>query len=475
MDGQPRVACVTPARRVAGRSVTTFAGLADDVRERWQAAFTACGASQCGFCTPGILVRLEGVRSRGTPAEDTGVVERALAAHLCRCTGWRTIMDAWELAASQTPVSELGMAGRDAAATGRRATLEGGAVQRVAPDVAGGDGGFADDLAPSDALVAVADGQGGWVVDETVEAARKRAGKVQGRRTSIAGEPPLAVPDGDWSVVLRTSWVEPAYLETDASWCRPGGEPATALANGGAFGAKLDTPVAEVARSLADEHGRPVRVLLAREDSVRLGAKRPPVAAGVRADGTGVVHVARTPGIAASIASVAPGLEVRELDLPGPPTSASLRAAGWAEAAVLVAAATGERAIRAPGGGTAAASIDEDGTIRLSVAAGDPLDEVVLRSYCTGAAHMALGWVTSESLAVDEDGTVHDLTIRSFGVPRALDTPAIDVTIDPGLGAVEGPALAVSDAAFAATALAIWRHQGLPTAWPTGTPLRARG
>src|SRR5690606_41839586 len=60
-----------------------------------------------------------------------------------------------------------------------------------------------------------------------------------------------------------------------------------------------------------------------------------------------------------------------------------------------------------------------DGTVRVQVQAGDVVDETVLRSYCTGAAHMALSWVSSEGLAVDDDGTVHDLTIRSFGILRS--------------------------------------------------------
>ena len=68
--------------------------------------------------------------------------------------------------------------------------------------------------------------------------------------------------------------------------------------------------------------------------------------------------------------------------------------------------------------------------VEVRVAAGDPLDDVVLRSYCIGAAHMALGWVCSEGLAVDPDtGEVLDLTIRSFGVIRPARTPPIDVTI----------------------------------------------
>ena len=76
--------------------------------------------------------------------------------------------------------------------------------------------------------------------------------------------------------------------------------------------------------------------------------------------------------------------------------------------------------------------------MHVRVAAGDPLDRVVLRSYAIGAAHMALGWVLTEGLAVDpETGDVHDLTIRSFGILRAKDTPPIDVELvdDPGRAA----------------------------------------
>ena len=58
----------------------------------------------------------------------------------------------------------------------------------------------------------------------------------------------------------------------------------------------------------------------------------------------------------------------------------------------------------------------------------------MLRSYCIGAAHLALGWVTSEGLAVDDDGEVHDLTIRSFGIVRAVDMPPVEVEVGPGTG-----------------------------------------
>jgi hypothetical protein len=272
----------------------------------------------------------------------------------------------------------------------------------------------------------------------------------------------VPVPEGDWARTLQTTWVEPGYLEPDASWCEPGGEPVTSLANGGAFGGKVSSEVGAVARRLADRHGRAVRVLYSREDVVRLGPKRPPLAAGLRADGTGVVRVVRTSGIADAIASVAPRLTVEELDIAGPPTSTALRAAGWAEAAVLLASlGPGPDTVVAPNGAAATATV-YDGGVHVRVRCGDPLDEVVLRSYCTGASHMALGWVRSEGLAVDATGIPVDLTIRSFGILRVSETPPVTVEIERD----DGPPVNGSDAVFAAVAAATWRHAGHVARWP---------
>jgi aerobic-type carbon monoxide dehydrogenase small subunit (CoxS/CutS family) len=465
VDGAPRVACVTPVRRVRGREVTTPDHLADG--PAWADALCATGGSQCGFCTPGIIARLSALRRR-KPDAGHDEVEQALLAHVCRCTGWRTILDAWDAYGTASDT------GRDLEAAAARATLEGGVPQRLDPAVALGRAGFADDTAPEGALVAVLDPEGRWTLGESVAAARSAAGKVQGRHTTAGSGPPIEVPDGDWALTLQTSWVEPAYLETDASWCEPGSTPASPLGNGGAFGAKLGTDVAEVARALAEEHGRPVRALYSREDTVRRGPKRPPLAAGVRADGTGVVHVARTPGIAEAIRAAAQGLEVVEVDLPGPSTSIALRGAGWAEATVLLAALAGPDGdgwvgpVDQPAGGSAWARVGDSGAIEVRVEAGDPLDLVTLRSYCVGAAHQAASWVTSEAITVDDDGVVHDLTIRSFGVLRAVDTPPIEVEVVTG----DGPAVPGSDAVFAAVAAAVWLHQGRPPAWPTGIRLR---
>ena len=79
---------------------------------------------------------------------------------------------------------------------------------------------------------------------------------------------------------------------------------------------------------------------------------------------------------------------------------------------------------------------------------------------------MAWSWVTSESLTVDAEGQVHDLTVRSFGVVRATEMPHVSVTIEPDTG----PPVNGSDAVFAAVAAALWLYLGTPSRWPTGLP-----
>jgi aerobic-type carbon monoxide dehydrogenase small subunit (CoxS/CutS family) len=495
VDGDARVSCVTPVTRVAGRAVATVEGLDPEVRSRLVDVFVATGGSQCGFCTPGILVRAAALLKKGRTTR--AAIDRGLAAHLCRCTGWCTVQDAIEAAAVEMPVPALTRRDFDAAA--QRAELEGGSPQHVGGDVPLGAAGFADDRAPRDAPVAVPCPPGShaesveaaglsWVVGKSLLDARARAAKVQGRRTTVDEQPPLelpALPIG--GVRLATGWVEPAYLEPDASWCAPGGEPATPLACGGAFGGKTASPAPQAARELADRLGRTVRVLFAREDVVRLGPKRPPVAASAVLDGD-VVRIAGTVAgpLGPFTAPLAWPYRLREeaawssVVVPGPPVGIEARAVGLAERALLIEGAlahadverseilSDDRAggvlldtcVPAPGGAVAGARVHVDpstGAIQrvdVRVAAGDVLDEVVLRSYCIGAAHMALGWVLSEGLTVDRaSGEVLDLTIRSFGVLRAKDTPPIEVMIVNDAGA---PLARSSDAVFAAVAAATW-------------------
>ncbi len=492
VDGAARVSCVTPVRRVAGREVTTTDGLTGELARRGADAFVAPGASQCGFCTPGIVLRLAALEGRSSArGVDEAAIRVALAAHLCRCTGWQSIVEAAGEVLG-VPVGPSGEAGRRHRAPGTqpaprrdpllaawRAQLEGPAYQSSTAETVLGRAGFADDTAPRGARAFVPRADGSLAAGADLTAARRASGKVQGRNSPVPLLHPVSLPEGDWALVLRTTWVEPAYLEPDASWCVPGGRPATPLANGGAFGGKQTTPVGALARELADERGEAVRVVWSREDVVRHGPKRPPVALGLRADGSGVLRVATSPGspgleaYAAAVRGVAPRVEVEPVEVAGPPVSGALRGAGWAEALVatqVLGVLAAGRAVpgapvelSAPGGGRARVAVTPDGPVLVEVWAGEVLDEVVLRSYCLGAVHQALGWVRSEGIAVDAGGEVQDLTVRSYGVLLARDTPWVDVTLHPeDRWPVNG-----ADAVFAATAAAAWITDGLVPAWPT--------
>ncbi len=94
IDGRQACACLVPAARVAGTSVTTVEGLAtSEFLHPLQLAFLRHGAAQCGICTPGMLLAAADLLARN-PAPDTGAVMDALGGVLCRCTGYRTIIDA---------------------------------------------------------------------------------------------------------------------------------------------------------------------------------------------------------------------------------------------------------------------------------------------------------------------------------------------------------------------------------------------
>ncbi len=134
IDGKASISCQLPLERVAGRSVTTLEGVSDDERDRFARTFAEHGALQCGFCTPGIVMRTKALLDK-----DDGLTRdkaaRHLGAHLCRCTGYVKILDAIEaLAAGKDPVVEL------PGGVGSRG------VKYEAEALALGDRGYIDDL-----------------------------------------------------------------------------------------------------------------------------------------------------------------------------------------------------------------------------------------------------------------------------------------------------------------------------------------
>lgn len=100
LDGVAVASCLVPVVRAQDRAVTTVEGLAlGGVAHPLQEAFKRHGASQCGYCIPGILVACAALvdDAAADPARaplDRGAVIEGLAGNLCRCTGYEAIVDA---------------------------------------------------------------------------------------------------------------------------------------------------------------------------------------------------------------------------------------------------------------------------------------------------------------------------------------------------------------------------------------------
>jgi len=93
-DGAAARSCLLLAVQADGAEIVTVEGLAGNgVLTPLQAAFRSHHALQCGFCTPGILIAAEELLSRGTPTSREEIVD-LLSGHLCRCTGYTSIVDA---------------------------------------------------------------------------------------------------------------------------------------------------------------------------------------------------------------------------------------------------------------------------------------------------------------------------------------------------------------------------------------------
>lgn len=106
LDGKPTVSCVTPVGAAAGRTVVTIEGLAPDGSlHRVQQAFLDEGAMQCGYCTPGMVLRTAALLEVHPHPSDSQIIE-ALDGSLCRCCGYPRILAAVHRAAGRTLQSE---------------------------------------------------------------------------------------------------------------------------------------------------------------------------------------------------------------------------------------------------------------------------------------------------------------------------------------------------------------------------------
>ena len=93
-DGRPVRGCLSLAINCTGSEITTVEGLADgDKLAAVQQAFLDAGAVQCGFCTPGMLLVVQALL-RENPRPSIDEIRRGLSGNLCRCSGYRKIVDA---------------------------------------------------------------------------------------------------------------------------------------------------------------------------------------------------------------------------------------------------------------------------------------------------------------------------------------------------------------------------------------------
>ena len=129
-DGQPILACITLAHDAQDLRITTIEGLAgpgglDPV----QRAFADCGALQCGFCQPGMMLSARALLN-ATPKPTLPQIQEALSGNLCRCTGYTKIYEAVEVAAGmRAPSSRAPVQSERAAASDSRAQV----VKEIVP------------------------------------------------------------------------------------------------------------------------------------------------------------------------------------------------------------------------------------------------------------------------------------------------------------------------------------------------------
>ena len=391
----------------------------------------------------------------GSDPSPTEQIDRALLAHLCRCTGWQTIEEAaaWSSAAiarSGRPASPR----RDLDRAARRATLEGGVPQTVGAERRARPG-----------RVRRRHRAGRRPGGRARRRGRLRGGRVAGRgpgpgRQGAGARAPAWPLDHPVARAPRALGPHPAdhlgraglrgarrlvVRARAASRPRPS---ATAGPSAGSCTRRWPPTPAGWPTS----NGRPVRVVWSREDVVRHGPKRPPVAAGINADGSGVLRVGvpldGSPGdgwarAVADVASVAPGLVLEPVPLDGPadllrpagrgvgrgrrpgrlrPVAGARRRPGRSPDVPVEVTAPGGRPGRGPVPGR---RLDRGGGGRRRGARRGGAALLLHRAPPTrpwaGCGPRASPWTPA--------GAVHDLTMRSFGILPARDMPPVTVVV----------------------------------------------
>jgi len=101
VDGRPRLSCIALASSCSGKNIETIEGAATDGRlSALQKSFHEKLGSQCGYCTPGMIMAAEGLlRTNSNPSD--GEIREALGGNICRCTGYVKIIESVQAAAGE--------------------------------------------------------------------------------------------------------------------------------------------------------------------------------------------------------------------------------------------------------------------------------------------------------------------------------------------------------------------------------------
>jgi aldehyde oxidoreductase len=198
------MSCRTTLEQVAGCSITTLEGIGEAEAALYADTFAAFGAVQCGFCTPGIVLRVKALLDDTGPTTSREAIVRALGSHLCRCTGYLRIIRAAEALAKGVP-----QVPRVAGALGT-----GGARYRVR-DLVLGRKPFMDDIRLPGMLhgaLRLADHARAEVVSIDASAARSMLGVVAVLGAAdVPGSLRIGIYEPDWPVFVpvggRTSYL----------------------------------------------------------------------------------------------------------------------------------------------------------------------------------------------------------------------------------------------------------------------------
>jgi xanthine dehydrogenase molybdenum-binding subunit len=125
VDGNPKTTCSMPADKVEGKEIWTLEGVAAEEKKLYADAFQAAAGLQCGFCTPGFVLRIKALTDKSQRLTRPEIA-KALDGHLCRCTGYAKIVDAVELIQAAKQGGPAPLVVEDGGVGGRLQRYQGG-------------------------------------------------------------------------------------------------------------------------------------------------------------------------------------------------------------------------------------------------------------------------------------------------------------------------------------------------------------